>query len=115
MAERKSSLPFDTVEELIEDLGGISPRRIRLKPPPGTATEADLLRLNERKIALCELVNGTLVEKPVGYSDDGVGSELIILLGWYVRTHDLGIVGGAQASMRLAPGTVRLPDVHFIS
>jgi energy-coupling factor transporter ATP-binding protein EcfA2 len=37
-----------------------------LRPWPGTATEADLLRLVERDKRLCELIDGTLVEKPVG-------------------------------------------------
>ena len=32
-----------TLADLLEQLGDISPQRVRLRPPPGTATEADLL------------------------------------------------------------------------
>ncbi len=35
----------ETLAELVEHLGGIPLERIRMDPPPGTATEEDVLRL----------------------------------------------------------------------
>ena len=46
--------------------------RIRFDPWPGTATEADLLRFVERDKRLCELIDGTLVEKPVGWEESAI-------------------------------------------
>jgi hypothetical protein len=54
--------PPETVAELLERLGGIPLDRIRMQPPPGTATAEDAERLREGdpKI-LCELIDGVLV------------------------------------------------------
>ena len=49
---------LQTLEDLLESLGGIAPDRVRLHPSPGTATEADLIAFNDRKITICELVDG---------------------------------------------------------
>lgn len=35
--------------ELLEQLGGVAPNRVRLHPQPGTATEKDVLALLERQ------------------------------------------------------------------
>lgn len=56
---------FDTAAEWLRALGDVPPQRIIFDPLPGTATEADLLHFVGRD-KLCELVDGTLVEKPVG-------------------------------------------------
>ncbi|HEY7153685.1 MAG TPA: Uma2 family endonuclease [Gemmataceae bacterium] len=107
---------LETVAELLERLGGIPPERVRWKPCPGTATEQDLIAIvdgPERR--LCELVDGTLVEKAVGFIDDRLGSILLHFLEDYLEEHNLGFCVGAQAMMRIVPGRVRLPDVSFIS
>ena len=39
----------ESVGELLDQLGGVPPGRVRLRPWPGTATEGDLIRLNDRK------------------------------------------------------------------
>ena len=41
-----------TIADLLEGLGGIPARRVLWKPTPGTATERDLIRLNERGITV---------------------------------------------------------------
>ena len=46
----------------VADLG-VPPERIRLTPPPGTATEEDLERAPK---PVCELIDGVLVEKAMG-------------------------------------------------
>lgn len=104
-----------TVADLIEQLGSVPPNRILLRPTPGTATEADLAASPDRGIRqLCELVDGTLVRKPMGYYESRLAIVLAFFLEQYLSSNRLGIVLGADAFLRLAPGLVRLPDVSFI-
>ena len=100
--------------DLLRRLGGISPRRVLLNPPPGKATEKDLLAYQRRTGRACELVEGTLVEKPVGYNESSIAATLIRLLGNHAVEHDLGNVAGEQGTMRLMPKLVRIPDVSFV-
>ena len=104
-----------TVSDLLHQLGDIPPERVRLQPPPGTATAADVVAVHNREDRLCELVDGVLVEKTIGYYESYIAATLIRLLGNFVVAHDLGIVAGADGMMRLAPGLVRIPDVSFVS
>ena len=53
-----------TLGDLLNQLGGVSADRVRLIPSPGTATEQDAINN-----PLCELVDGTLVEKPLGFNE----------------------------------------------
>jgi Uma2 family endonuclease len=110
-----SMLTAVTVSDLLHQLGDIPPERVRLQPPPGTATEADVVAVHSREERLCELVDGVLVEKTLGYYESYIAATLIRLLGNFVVAHDLGIVAGADGMMRLAPGLVRIPDVSFVS
>jgi Uma2 family endonuclease len=106
---------LETVAELLERLGDIPPQRVRWKPTPGTATEQDVIAaeaaLDKR---LCELVDGTLVEKPRGFFEARIGGVLLHFLEDYLEEHDLGICVPADAMLRIVPGRVRLPDVSFI-
>lgn len=106
---------LSTVADLIEHLDGIPAERIRLQPPPGTATEADVLDVYDREKRLCELVDGVLVEKPMGYYESHVAAMLIHLLQTFLDRQNLGIVAGADGMVRLARGLVRIPDVSFVS
>jgi Uma2 family endonuclease len=110
-----SVLTAVTVSELLHQLGDIPPERVRLQPPPGTATEADIVAVRNREERLCELIDGVLVEKTIGYYESYIAATLIRLLGNFIAAHDLGIVAGADGMMRLAPGLVRIPDVSFVS
>ena len=107
-------IEFENVAELEKSLGGVEPHRIRMKPLPGTATEADLIRTNDRKGILCELVEGTLVEKIMGFTEGLLETDIIRIIGRYLDVHDIGEVGSASTTMRLSPGVVRLPDVSVI-
>jgi Uma2 family endonuclease len=100
--------------ELIDQLGGVPPNRVILKPLPGTATEKDLLLRLRRTGRVCELVDGTLVEKPVGYDESSIAVKLIRHLDTFAEEHDLGNVSGEQGTMRLMPKLVRVPDVAFV-
>src|SRR5712691_9765395 len=110
-----SMLTAITVSDLLHQLGDIPPERVRLQPAPGTATEADVVAVHDREKRLCELVDGVLVEKTMGYYESYIAATLIRLLGNFIVAHDLGIVAGADGMMRLAPGLVRIPDVSFVS
>lgn len=100
---------------LLERLGGISPARIPCPPAPGTATEADLFLRPGGEKRLYELVDGVLVEKPMGYYESILAAILIRWLGEHADHAGAGIVLGPDATLRLAHGLVRLPDVSFIS
>jgi Uma2 family endonuclease len=104
-----------TVAELLEKLGGVPAERVRLDPPPGTATEKDVLAVKRREGRLCELVEGVLVEKAMGFAESNLAGWMIFLLYQYLADHDLGVLVGADGAMRLMPGLVRIPDVSFVS
>jgi len=108
--------PPDTVADFLHTLGDTPPERVLWTPQPGTATEEDAIRLNtgfpKRRV---ELVNGVLVEKPMGTRESYLAFTLIGYLFVYQRTHNIGVFGAPDALMRLAAGTVRLPDIHFTS
>ncbi len=105
----------ETVADLLDSLGNIPPERIRMRPPPGTATEDDVLAVHASEKRLCELVEGVLVEKPRGYDESRLAAELIYALVDFLRRHNLGTAAGADGMMRLLKGLVRIPDVSFVS
>ncbi len=96
-----------TVADLLDQLGGIPPERVMLTPAPGTATEKDVTALDDRGGPLCELVDGTLVKKPMGYYESWLAGRIIILIGSFVEEHKLGIVTGESGFLKLFPGRVR--------
>lgn len=107
---------FDNAAEWVHDLGDIPLERIIFDPWPGTATEADLLLSVKQNKRLCELIDGTLVEKPAGLFESLIAVNLIIELGGYVNRAGLGSVFGPDATFRLpSSGRIRLPDVSFVS
>jgi Uma2 family endonuclease len=104
-----------TLADVLRQLGGISPRRIRFRPAPGTATENDVIRIRDRERRLFELVDGVLVEKVMGYWESVLAIELGRLLGNFVEPRKLGTIAGEAGMLRLPPGLVRIPDLSFIS
>ena len=54
-----------TMADVQARLAGIPLNRIRTYPSPGMATEADVLDAEVRSNRICELIDGTLVEKTV--------------------------------------------------
>ena len=106
---------FSTAAEWYDSLGNVPMERILFDPWPGTATEADLLRYVQRDKHLCELIDGTLVEKPVGAFEGMIGLRLGSRLLAWSDANKAGYVAGADATLRMASGRVRLPDVVFIA
>ena len=100
--------------DLIERLGGIPPARVLLRPTPGEATEEDLLDQLARK-RFCELVEGTLVEKGMGYEESSLTGWLFHLLYDGIGDSDPGKLSGESGMMRLESGLVRAPDISFTS
>lgn len=106
--------PF-TAQDLLDSLGGIAPSRVLMKPAPGTATEADLIAVNDSRRTLCELVDGVLVEKGMGIRKSMLACAISAGLYEFVRPRNLGIVVGAAAMFRLVPGLIRAADVAYLS
>ena len=63
----------------------------------------------------CELVEGTLVEKPMGYEESEIAGLSGHVLEHLCTAAQAGIVTGADGTIRLFPGLVRIPDVAFAS
>lgn len=104
-----------TFADLLDELGGISPSRVRLRPTPGKATEKDVIRIEAQENRLFELVDGVLVEKAMGARESFLATHISFLLKVFLQNNDLGAVLGADGMLRLRPRLVRIPDVSFIS
>jgi Uma2 family endonuclease len=106
----------DSLADLVRQLGDIPLERIRTKPAPGTATEADLIAaLEAPRKRICELVDGVLVEKPLGSKEGFLGGIIVQWMWNFVEPRDSGVVIPADGPLRLWLGLVRIPDVSFIS
>jgi len=103
------------VAELVAHVGDVPGNRIRLSPAPGSATEADLLHACEVEKRLCELIDGTLLEKTMGAIESHLAAVLIEYLGAFARKNDLGLLLGEAGMLRFSPKRIYLPDVSFIS
>lgn len=103
----------ETLADLLHELGDIPLERIRRRPAPGTATEKDVIAADARDL-LCELVDGVLVEKPMGLLESRLANSLIHFIEAFLEQCDLGVTAGEAGTLRLAKGLVRIPDVAFI-
>jgi Uma2 family endonuclease len=110
-----SNTPIWTASEVIARFGDIPIVRIRTTPPPGEATEADVIELHDKHDCLCELIDGTLVEKPMGWQEAELAIIIATLLRNFVADGRLGKVFGADGMFRFEPEQIRIPDVAFIS
>jgi len=110
MIAAASSHP-NSFADLHQRLGGVPLDRIRLIPAPGTATEADLLVARK---PICELIDGVLVEKPMGARESLLAAFIIQLLRNHIEPKDLGVVLGEGGFLRILPNQIRAPDVSFI-
>jgi Uma2 family endonuclease len=104
-----------TLADLLARLGNLPLSRIRKEPRPGTATAQDVIALHDHHHTLCELVDGVLLEKTVGYNESGLAVFLASLVNAFVIGRNLGLVTGPDGMIQLASGLVRIPDVSFTS
>ncbi len=103
-----SGSPFATdvtIADLLKRLGNIPANRVRLHPTPGTATEKDLLEILDRENRPCELVEGTLVEKPMGFEESEIAGTI---------SHSIGSIRRGLANWGSSPAPTvpssSLPD-----
>jgi Uma2 family endonuclease len=101
--------------EWLRELGDVPLERVVFDPWPGTATEEDLVRIVETGDKLCELIDGTLVEKTVGVREAWIAGLIVTVLNSFVRPRKLGVVLGADAMLKMQNNRVRLPHASFIS
>ncbi len=104
-----------TLADLFERFGPMPASRIRRTPAPGTATARDALAIHRREGKMCELVDGVLVEKAMGYEESLLAVEIIFLLESYIRGKKLGVIASEGGMFRLSPQLMRIPDVSFVS
>lgn len=109
------SLQIATLADLLDRLGGISASRVRYFPALGTATEQNVLDIDAHEDRLCELIDGVLVEKPVGFEESVLAMYIGRMIGNFAATENLGYISGESGMMRLENKRVRIPDVAFIS
>jgi Uma2 family endonuclease len=111
----ETGVPVWTASEVIAHFGDIPIARIRTSPSPGEATEADVIELHERHDRLYELIDGTLVEKAMGWQEAELAAWITTILNNFVRPKKLGRVFGPDGMFRLEPEQIRIPDIAFIS
>jgi Uma2 family endonuclease len=107
------SSAIKTLADLVRRLGDVPLDRIRSHPAPGTATLQDVIDVERREGVLCELVEGVLLEKAVGYTESVLAVFLGGLLNAFVGPRNLGLVTGADGTVELSADLVRIPDVAF--
>ena len=112
--ETKPKSRFPTIADVQERLGHIPESRILSFPAPGTATVQDLLDGSITGDRLCELVDGILVEKAMGWQQGFVGMWIGHLIQTYLNANNVGLVAGSDGMIRFKLDLVRMPDVSFI-
>jgi Uma2 family endonuclease len=111
----KRSAPAWTLARLARRFGSIPIDRIRLNPKPGSARKEDVLAIHDRENRLCELYDGVLVEKTVGFHEAYLASEIASILRSYIKPRNLGIVLADGGMIEILADQVRIPDVSFIA
>lgn len=104
-----------TAEDIVKRFGPIPADRICSDPPPGLATEEDVLRFHDHEDRLFELIDGVLVEKTMGSYESMLAVEIARLMKNFVKPRHLGTVLGADGILKLLPEAIRIPDVSFIA
>jgi hypothetical protein len=101
----------ETLADLLDQLGGVPLSRVRMNPPPGTATLADMELAPKPP---CELIDGTLVNVP----GDCYPSMLSICVSSrildVVHEANLGVMAGSGGGLQIANGLVRSATVSYI-
>ncbi len=111
-----ASRKFATLQDVLDYVGGVPADRVHLFPWPGTATQRDMFHPpTEPKKAICELVDGILVEKAVEYGDSRFTIVLAYKIGVYLEPNSIGCVNaGGSGYIKLKPKRIVAPDLSFI-
>lgn len=102
-----------TTAELTTLLGPVPAWRVHSWPPPGTATFEDSLECG-RGGATCELIEGVLLEKTMGFWESVLAARVSARMKTIVDSRNLGIVAGADGLIELPEGQTRAPDASFV-
>jgi Uma2 family endonuclease len=113
-ADFDSVRPF-TLVELAERFGDIPANRICMSPPPGQATEEDVLYYDDHEDRLFELVDGTLIEKTMGSYESRIAGKIFGFLFIYMQAHPLGDLFPGDGQLKLRNKRIRIPDVSFVT
>jgi Uma2 family endonuclease len=106
--------PVKTLADVLHELGDIPLERIRF--PVGGATEDDVVKhLEASDKRIYELIDGVLVEKPMGMRESIIASICSHHLWDYLDQHDRGVAFSADGPIRIKPGRIRFPDTGFVS
>src|SRR4051794_36541074 len=102
MSRRKPAVDVTTLAELMDRLGNVPLERVRVNPPPGTATERDLLRMSDDgEDKLLELIDGVLIRKAPGFRESLLGGVILAEMWNYLKQHNLGKALPGNAHFRL--------------
>ena len=104
-----------TWEDRLTDLGNVPTARVRSEPAPGAATVEDVVRLRNSERRLYELVDGTLVEKAMGWQESFLAGILLQWLNNFLDQHRIGVATGPDGMTRLFGDTVRAPNLAFVA
>jgi Uma2 family endonuclease len=113
-ASTARKIKFATIADVQERIGHVPESRILAFPAPGTATVQDLLDTSITKGRLCELVDGILVEKVVGWSKSLLSTWIGTRINLHLMENNIGVAAGAAGMVRFKLDLVRAPDVSFI-
>src|SRR5208282_3410633 len=103
-----------TVADVLARLPGFPLNRIRIYPTPGTAKEQDVLEAEAKTNRICELIDGTLVEKIMASNESMLAMALAISISRYLDRNNLGALEGGDCLLKILPDQIRAPDVSFI-
>ena len=103
-----------TIADVHAHLPGFPDDRILTCPPPGTATEEDLLEAESRTGYICELIDGTLVKKVMATYESILALALVHFLHCYLDKNNIGTLGGEAGLLKILAKQIRAPDVSFI-
>jgi Uma2 family endonuclease len=95
--------------------GQVPMERIIMRPTPGTATLDDAVKSKDTLNVSCELVDGILVAKTMGYFESKIALALAFFIQQYLEKHPIGEVAGADGPCETLPNHARKPDVSFTS
>jgi Uma2 family endonuclease len=99
-----------TVADVWCRAGQVPLERIVMDPAPGTATVDDAIYSKERLDLSCELVDGILVAKTMGYFESTISAALVYFLHLYIESNPIGVVSGGDGPCDTLPNHVRKPD-----
>ena len=91
-----------TIADVHAHLPGFPDERILTYPPPGTATEEDLLQAESRTGYVCELIDGTLVRKTMATTESMLAALLIHFLHNYLEENNIGSLTGGDGLLRIS-------------